>query len=200
VTDWLTYVQNILQLSFVGPLSVVGRRPTMPTPLSGPVPVSFSERIGLLCVSHLDVDSATWTTWHVPRVVSMPYRSRRELSERVRRIDNPRSLLRDAFIVRAVCAPTAVGHANMRANSERCWVGPLAGCISVSGHSLCDGGPSVWNCRRVRLLSHDKTTPIVARIVCVNPRLGSRQAPVVQFPKRLKTTPLNIQTNGRQPG
>ena len=62
----------------------------------------------------------------------MPYRSRRELSERVRRIDNPRSLLRDAFIVRAVCAPTAAGHANTRANSERCWVGALGHWPDVS--------------------------------------------------------------------
>jgi len=32
VTDWLTYVKNILQPSFVGPFDVVGRRhlPTMP--------------------------------------------------------------------------------------------------------------------------------------------------------------------------
>jgi len=34
VTDWLTYVQNIMQPSFVGPFNVVGPRhlPTMPIP------------------------------------------------------------------------------------------------------------------------------------------------------------------------
>jgi len=34
VTDWLTFVQNILQSSFMGPVHVIGRRhlPTVPLP------------------------------------------------------------------------------------------------------------------------------------------------------------------------
>jgi len=36
--DWLTYIQDILQSSYVGPFDVVGPRhlPTMCIPLSGP--------------------------------------------------------------------------------------------------------------------------------------------------------------------